>query len=42
VEDVVKYVPSITHGLMSDEKRCRARARQQLRVVVDVDGDEEF
>ena len=37
LEDIVKYVPSITHGLMSDDKRGRARARQQLRVVVDED-----
>jgi hypothetical protein len=37
LEDIVKYVPSITHGLMSDDKRGRARARQQLRVIVDED-----
>ena len=40
LEEIVKYVPSITHGLMSDDQRGRARARQQLRVVVDVDEDD--
>ncbi len=35
LEEIVQYVPSITHGLMSDDKRGRTRARQQLRVVVD-------
>ena len=39
LEDIHKYVPSITHGLMSDDTRLRARARQQIRRVFD---DDEF
>ncbi len=37
LEEILKYVPSITHGLMSDDTRGRARARQQVRVVFDED-----
>jgi hypothetical protein len=37
LEEIVQYVPAITHGLMSDDKTGRARARRQLRVVVDDD-----
>ena len=37
LEEIVQYVPAITHGLMSDDKAGRARARRQLRVVVDDD-----
>ncbi len=40
LQEIVKYVPTITHGLMSDDTKGRARARQQLRVVVDVDEDD--
>ncbi len=40
LEEIVQYVPAITHGLMSDDKTGRARARRQLRVVVPDDGFE--